>query len=42
LWEHVGPQGTFLAGAVFTIVASGGLAVARRIVPDVGGSAKTG
>lgn len=42
LWEHVGPQGTFLAGAVFTIVASGGLAVARRIVPGVGGNAKPG
>jgi MFS family permease len=38
LWERVGPQGTFLAGAVFTILASGGLAAARRIAPALGES----
>ena len=40
LWEHVGPQGTFLAGAAFTVLASAGLAAARRIAPAVGDGAK--
>ncbi len=40
LWERIGPQSTFLAGAVFTAVAFAGLAVARRIAPEVGDGAK--
>jgi MFS family permease len=36
LWERIGPQGTFLAGAVLTILAFAGLAAARRIAPEVG------
>jgi MFS family permease len=36
LWESVGPQGTFLAGAVFTALALAGLAAARRLAPAVG------
>jgi MFS family permease len=33
LWERIGPQGTFLAGAAFTLLALAGLALARRIAP---------
>lgn len=40
LWEHIGPQGTFLAGAAFTILALGGLAAAHRIAPAIGDGAK--
>jgi MFS family permease len=36
LWEGVGPQSTFLAGAVFTILACAGLVAARRIAPAIG------
>jgi MFS family permease len=36
LWESIGPQGTFLAGAVFTALALAGLAAARRLAPAVG------
>jgi MFS family permease len=42
LWERIGPQSTFLAGAVFTALAFCGLAAARRIAPDVGEGAKPG
>jgi len=42
LWERIGPQGTFLAGAVFTALAFAGLAAARRIAPSLGESAKSG
>jgi MFS family permease len=42
LWEHIGPQGTFLAGAVFTVLAFAGLAMARRIAPNVGDGGKSG
>ncbi len=40
LWQRIGPQSTFLAGAVFTALAFVGLAVARRIAPEVGDGAK--
>jgi MFS family permease len=33
LWERIGPQGTFLAGAAFTVLALLALALARRIAP---------
>jgi MFS family permease len=36
LWERIGPQSTFLAGALFTALAFAGLAVARRIAPTIG------
>jgi MFS family permease len=42
LWERIGPQGTFVAGAVFTALAFSGLAVARRIAPGLGEVAKHG
>ncbi len=42
LWERIGPQSTFLAGAVFTILALGGLAAAHRIAPAIGDGAKSG
>jgi MFS family permease len=35
LWESVGSQSTFLAGAVFTVLALAGLAATRRIAPAV-------
>jgi MFS family permease len=41
LWERIGPQGTFLAGAVLTVLARAGLAAARRIAPEVGESHKS-
>jgi MFS family permease len=41
LWEGVGPQSTFLAGAVFTILACAGLVVARRIAPTIGEGANS-
>jgi MFS family permease len=42
LWESVGAEGTFLAGAMFTAVALAGLAAARRIAPAVGQRAEAG
>jgi len=42
LWERIGPQGTFVAGAVFTALAFSGRAVARRIAPGLGEVAKHG
>ena len=36
LWDIVGSQGTFLAGAAFTAVALVGLAAVRRLVPNLG------
>jgi len=36
LWEHIGPQGTFLAGAAFTALALVGLTLARAMAPDLG------
>ena len=36
LWESVGPQTTFLAGAVFTVLALAGLGATRWIAPNVG------
>jgi MFS family permease len=36
LWEGVGPQSPFLAGAAFTILACAGLVAARRIAPTIG------
>ena len=41
LWEHIGPRGTFLAGALFTMLALGGLAAAHRIAPAIGDGAKS-
>ena len=41
LWESVGPQSTFLAGAVFTVLALTGLAATRRIAPAVGQRVKS-
>jgi len=40
LWESVGPQSTFFAGALFTAIALVGLAATRRIAPTVGQCAK--
>jgi MFS family permease len=40
LWESVGPQSTFFAGALFTAIALVGLAATRRIAPTVGQRAK--
>jgi MFS family permease len=42
LWERIGPQSTFLAGAAFTALAFSGLAVARRIAPGLGEGARHG
>jgi MFS family permease len=41
LWESVGPQSTFFAGAVFTVLALTGLAATRRIAPAVGQRVKS-
>ena len=41
LWESVGPEGTFLAGAAFTMLAFAGLAATRRIAPAPGERAKS-
>ena len=40
LWESVGPQGTFLAGAVFAALALAALAATRRLAPAVGQRSK--
>jgi MFS family permease len=40
LWESVGPQSAFFAGALFTAIALVGLAAIRRIAPTVGQRAK--
>ena len=42
LWDIVGSQATFLAGAAFTALALAGLAATRRIAPTVGQSPKSG
>jgi MFS family permease len=36
LWDSLGPQATFLAGAVFTAVALVGLLAVRWRVPNLG------
>jgi MFS family permease len=36
LWDIIGPQSTFLAGAAFTAVALAGLAEIRRRAPHIG------
>lgn len=41
LWDGVGPEGTFLAGAVFTGLALALLALTRRIAPTVGQTPKS-
>jgi MFS family permease len=41
LWESVGPEGTFLAGAAFTVLAFAGLVATRRIAPALGERAKS-
>jgi predicted MFS family arabinose efflux permease len=30
LWDRIGPDGTFLAGALFTVIALAALPLARR------------
>jgi len=40
LWERIGPQGTFLAGAAFTAIALALLAVSRQVAPTIGQGAK--
>jgi MFS family permease len=40
LWKSVGPQGTFLAGAVFAALALAALAATRRLAPAVGQRSK--
>jgi MFS family permease len=40
LWESIGPQGTFLAGAAFTALALAALAATRRLAPAVGQGSK--
>ena len=42
LWDSVGSQATFLAGATFTALALAGLAATRRIAPTVGQALKSG
>jgi MFS family permease len=42
LWDIIGSGATFLAGAVFTVVALAGLAATRRIAPTVGQASKSG
>lgn len=41
LWDSVGSQATFLAGAAFTALALAGLAATRRIAPIVGQAQKS-
>jgi MFS family permease len=41
LWDRVGPQATFLAGAAFTTVALLGLAAIQRFSPTVGQAHKS-
>jgi MFS family permease len=41
LWDVIGSQATFLAGAAFTLLALGGLPATRRIAPDVGRALKS-
>lgn len=36
LWDSIGPNGTFLAGAAFTAVAMAGLLITGRIAPSIG------
>jgi MFS family permease len=40
LWDGIGPQGTFFAGAAFTALALVLLAVTSRVGPAIGQSAK--
>ncbi len=40
LWDSVGPQSTFLAGAAFTVIALALLAVSRQVAPTIGQGAK--
>ena len=42
LWQRIGPQGTFLAGAVLTVLALAGLAAAHRVAPEIGERHKSG
>ena len=41
LWDSVGSQGTFFAGASFTALALAGLAATRRIAPTIGQTPKS-
>jgi Arabinose efflux permease len=41
LWDSVGPQSTFLAGAAFTVIALILLALTRQIAPTVGQTQKS-
>jgi hypothetical protein len=40
LWDSVGSQSTFLAGAAFTAIALAGLTAIRGVAPAVGQGAK--
>jgi MFS family permease len=42
LWDKLGPQSTFFAGAVFATIALVGLAAIRHIAPSVGQGPKLG
>jgi MFS family permease len=42
LWDSIGSQATFLAGATFTALALAGLVATRRIAPTVGQAPKSG
>ena len=42
LWDSIGSQATFLAGATFTALALAGLVATRRIAPTVGQVPKSG
>jgi MFS family permease len=42
LWDKLGPQSTFLGGAVFAAVALAGLAATRHISPKLGHAPKSG
>ena len=42
LWDSIGSQATFLAGAAFTVLALVGLAATRRIAPIVGQAPMSG
>jgi MFS family permease len=41
LWDRIGPQSTFLAGAAFTAIALALLALTRQVTPTVGQTQKS-
>jgi len=42
LWDKLGPQSTFLGGAMFAAIALAGLSATRRIAPTVGHAPTSG